>query len=192
MSENYRIEGTTLIFNDNVTSITKKDLHYKSDCLKNELNIITSIIIPDSMTFIGQSAFKGCKALESINIPDSVIFISMYAFQNCESLKSITIPDSVTKIKWGAFSGCKSLKSIAIPDGVTKIGNFAFWGCESLKSITISNSVTSIEDCAFDGCNNLTIKYNKGSYAEQYAKEHNIPCKTTKSDKSKNDYGYDT
>lgn len=36
---------------------------------------------------------------------------------------------------------------------------------------------TSIADDAFDGCCKLTIYGIKGSYAEQYANEHNIPLK---------------
>lgn len=87
----------------------------------------------------------------------------------------VTIPDCVTSIGDGAFRGCKNLTSITIPDGVTSIGYSAFDGCENLTSITIPDSVTSIGNWAFDGCENLTIHAPAGSYAEQYAKENNIP-----------------
>ena len=117
---------------------------------------LTSIIIPDSMTSIGDSAFYECKSLTSITIPDSVTSIGRYAFYGCTSLTSITIPDSVTSIGYEAFCGCKSLTSITIPDGVTSIGHCAFYGCKSLTSITIPNSVISIGYNAFCGCKSLT------------------------------------
>ncbi|MBR5205918.1 MAG: leucine-rich repeat domain-containing protein, partial [Alistipes sp.] len=68
-------------------------------------------------------------------IPDSVTTIGEYAFYNCDSLTSIIIPDSVTTIGDAAFSGCDSLTSIFIPDSVTTIGEYAFYDCDSLTSV---------------------------------------------------------
>ena len=62
-------------------------------------------------------------------IPNSVTYIGDYAFGGCKSLQSITIPNSVTSIGDGAFSLCKSLQSITIPNSVTSIGDGAFCGC---------------------------------------------------------------
>ena len=50
-----------------------------------------NFIIPDSVTSIGDGAFKGCKSLQSVTIPDSVTSIGNWAFDDCSSLQSIII-----------------------------------------------------------------------------------------------------
>ena len=77
------------------------------------------------------------KTATSFIIPDSVTTIGDYAFRGCSSLTSIVIPDGVTTIGTSAFGGCTSLTSIVIPDSVTTIGADAFYGCSSLESLTI-------------------------------------------------------
>ena len=148
---------------------------------------IKRVIVENGVTSIGRSAF--CDSwIESILLPSTVTSIGDHAFYGCESLESITIPKSVTTIGLSAFSGCKSLKIIQviqansvydsrencnaiiekfsnslitgcqntiIPSNVTSIGNEAFSWCKNLKSITIPESVTSIGDSAFSYCENL-------------------------------------
>ena len=114
---------------------------------------LKSLVIPDSVTNIGDYAFWGCKSLKSLVIPDGVTSIGDCAFYDCESLKSLVIPDSVTSIGKSAFLNCKSLKSLVIPDSVTHIGNGAFKACSSLKSLVIPASVGNIIGNPFSGWN---------------------------------------
>ena len=117
---------------------------------------ITSVTIPNSVTAIGISAFSGCTGLTSVTIPNSVTCIGEGVFSGCAGLTSVTIPNSVTSLGNSAFSGCTVLTSVTIPNSVTSIGASAFSGCTGLTSVTIPNSVTSIGASAFSGCTGLT------------------------------------
>ena len=117
---------------------------------------LTSVTIPDSVTGIGWHAFEGCTGLTSVTIPDSVSSIGQYAFWSCSRLTSVTIGNSVTYIGEWAFKGCTGLTSITIPDGVTRIYEHTFGGCTGLTSVTIGNGVKSIDWYAFSGCTGLT------------------------------------
>ncbi len=117
---------------------------------------LTSVTIPNSITYIGAQAFSYCRSLTSVTIPNSVTDIGRYAFECCSSLTSVTIPESVTYISEGAFWGCSGLTSVNIPNSVTDIGMDAFYYCRSLTSVTIPESVTDIGISAFKGCSGLT------------------------------------
>lgn len=82
--------------------------------LDSILDMITDVVVPDSVNSIGNSAFAGCMSLTKITIPNSVTFIGNCAFDCCLALTEITIPDSVECIGQSAFFRCFSLKSIYI------------------------------------------------------------------------------
>ena len=125
------------------------------DPFSSELSL-ASIVIPNSVTSIGDGAFAGCSSLTSITIPNSVTRIGEGFFMGCSSLTSITIPNSVTYIDINAFSNCSSLTLIVIPYGVTSITENLFYNCSALTSITIPYSVTRIRSRAFYNCSSLT------------------------------------
>ena len=120
------------------------DSRNKKLYINNEL--ATSIILPDSVTSIGDGAFSGCTGLTSIVIPDSVTSIGSSAFAGCTGLASVTIPDSVTSIGNYAFYGCSGLTSVTIGKGVTSIGSEAFYGCRRLTSITFNGTIAQWND----------------------------------------------
>ncbi|MCH5176360.1 MAG: leucine-rich repeat protein, partial [Prevotellaceae bacterium] len=117
---------------------------------------LTSVTIPNSVTSIGRAAFDSCEGLKSVAIPNSVTSIGRAAFENCFGLTSVTIPNSVTSIGEYAFCWCYGLTSVTIPNSVTSIGGYAFWWCYGLTSVTIPEGVTSIGDYAFFECSGLT------------------------------------
>lgn len=117
--------------------------------------LVTDLVIPDGVTYIGDYAFRGCNSLTKVKIGDGVTSIGVYAFGRCASLTDITISDSVTYIDFATFAYCYSLENVILGRGVTSIGNAVFEDCISLTSITIPDSVTFIGCYAFEGCASL-------------------------------------
>ena len=116
---------------------------------------LADITLPDSLTSIGAHAFEDCESIKSIKLPGSLRLIDSYAFCRCSSLSSINIPDSVTKIGESAFEDCKSLRTARLPVELDQLETCVFYNCTSLSSVKIPQSVTRIGESAFDGCTAL-------------------------------------
>jgi hypothetical protein len=98
----------------------------------NYFSMFTSVILPDSVTHIGERAFLSSNLLVSIYIPKNVVDIGDSVFKDCASLTSITIPHGVTRIGAKAFKGCSSLVTVHIPESVVDIGDRAFEGSSTV------------------------------------------------------------
>ena len=128
-------------------------------------NFTGSLVIPDSVTEIGEHAFYGCNGFTGdLVIPNSVTSIGYQAFSFCTGFNgSLTIGNSVIGIGADAFYGCNGFTgNLVIPDSLVSIGYSAFYGCSGFTGdLVIPNSVTEIGDYAFYGCigfnGNLTI-----------------------------------
>lgn len=116
---------------------------------------LEEVILPESVTFIGEKAFGECYSLKTINLPQNITRIEEQTFYSCKSLETINIPDGVTVIGSGAFNDCTNLKNINIPNGVTVISDYLFYMCSSLKNINIPEGVKGIGSFAFFKCINL-------------------------------------
>lgn len=127
---------------------------------------VRNVIVPDTVTTIGEGAFESCKNLESIVLSKRLQEIYREAFHNCTKLKSIVLPNTMKKIGISAFEGCHSLSSVTLGTSLREIGIWAFNDCPSLKSITIPANVTYIGAKAF-GSTPITVYGYSGSAAEE-------------------------
>ena len=110
----------------------------------------------------------GCK---NTIIPNSVTKVGNFAFKGCESLTSIVIPNSVTEIGDRAFDGCGGLTSVNIGNSVTEIGDWAFEGCTGLTSVVVGSG-----NPRFDSRNNCNAIIETASNTLIYGlQEHDYP-----------------
>ena len=96
-----------------------------------------SVLMKESVTSIGGSAFYGCSGLTSVTFPGGLTSIGGGAFYECSGLTSVAFPEGLTSIEVEAFYGCTGLTSVTFPEGLTSIGVEAFQGCTGLTSASI-------------------------------------------------------
>lgn len=142
------------------------------------------IVLPDTITTIGDGAFEYCRSLTSIDIPNSVTSIGGTAFAVCDKLQHVTIPNSVVSIGEDAFMGCDALQyneyqngfylgnsqnphhaligykdntvgSYVVNNNTKIVADGVFGTCNGLSSIVIPNSVENIGRKAFLYCEKL-------------------------------------
>jgi len=134
------------------------------------------LVIPKSVTEIGEKAFYNCKELEkvelskglntigeyafansgvqNINLVSTISYIDQYAFSN-SMLTNITIPASIGYISPYTFEKCRHLQNVIIEEGIYEICEGAFSGCSLLFSVTFPKSLNTLGYDAFSGCENL-------------------------------------
>jgi hypothetical protein len=127
-------------------------------------------------TLYGRSTFY-LGAATNVVIPNSVTRIGEEAFAFCTRLTSITLSDGVTSIGTNAFAYCVSLTNVTIPNSVTNIGLAAFAGCSNLIAFTVdplNHSFSSVNGVLFDKNQTLLIQCPPGAIAGSYSIPHTV------------------
>ena len=93
---------------------------------------ITSIVIPDTVSYIGNACFAGTPLVE------------------------VTVPAGVESMGWGVFSECKALESVTILAQLKELPDDSFDGCEKLANVKLSSTIEIIREDAFANCTSLT------------------------------------
>lgn len=135
---------------------------------------LKSIMIPNSVTSIGEYAFNGVTAISKIELPNSVKFLGKGVFSYCNVLIDCKLSSNIKVIPQECFEFSNKLPSIDIPQNVETIDNRAFYKCTALTSIEIPNHVKRIGENAFSECASLSsVTLSEGlveigSYAFSY------------------------
>lgn len=122
---------------------------------------ITSIVIEDGITRIGNNAFGNASSATSLSIGADVSSIGTNAFAKC-AFKSLVIPGNVKHINSWTFA-CPSLETIVFEEGVQTIGANSFSGSK-LTSIVIPSTVTNIASNFCDSLKTVTIAEENPTY----------------------------
>ena len=101
------------------------------------------INIGQGVTTLPEYAFAFLPLVTTITIPDSVTYIDYGAFYNCSGLREFTIPDSVKHVG-GIFFGCDNLKTVYIGNGLEEMDHLMF-----SQGSTLENYVVSTENKHF-------------------------------------------
>lgn len=136
------------------------------------------LILPNTLTSIGENAFDSCGNLAEVEIPSSVELINAGSFNYCTTLSKINIPEGVETIGAGAFANCYALSEINLPSSLATIGEFSFsscgfvsftlpkqftvvpagmlYSCKTLTTVIFEGNITTIGASAFADCDALT------------------------------------
>lgn len=145
------------------------DFQIEGSTLKKYRGKDKNVSIPDTVQIIGEGAFEEDANIELVVVPNSVKQIEPYAFWGCDNLDTVVLGKGLSQVGDYAFTKCTGLQQITIPPTVTSIGIEAFKDCGNLADVTIPPETVNIHETAFDGCYQLTIHYEEGSTAAEYA-----------------------
>ena len=145
-----------------------------------------SLVLPEGVESIGQSAFYGCEGITSVTLPASLTSIESGAFSGAgiEEFAVAAGNQSFSTDGWGVlynrdmteliqYPSCRVWPYYNVADTATSIAQNAFYGSNTLVNLYIPNSVVNIE-YNFDGCPYLTICCYVNSAAYRYALNNSL------------------
>jgi hypothetical protein len=110
---------------------------------------LTEIIFGKNIKEIGTSAFAKCTALKEIKLPANLETLKLESFKECSALESVTIPKTLTTWGMSAFLECTKLTNVILEEGITELGGYATFGNCAIEKITVPKSVTKIKSTFF-------------------------------------------
>lgn len=152
------MNGMPLLETLNLKDVTIADNIIPANALANN-KVLTTVVLPTTITELGEGALQGCTKLKDLTIPASLATIGASVFSGCTSLTTVSIPNPNATIGARAFSGCTSLASVTLPTSLTAINDNLFSTCTSISQITLPTTVGSIGSSAFSdaGLTQITI-----------------------------------
>lgn len=135
-----RYQGDSLC----IITYSGNDTKYRNHLfIPSETNYCNNLI---KVVGIDNWTCKECTNLKKVTIPNSIKFIGNSAFYGCTSLESLVIPESVKTIGDSAFMKCSILKDIQFPAGRDSIsfGKYVIRNCNALQTMTLFNGMPPV------------------------------------------------
>lgn len=122
---------------------------------------VNGVSMSEGITSIGEALFYDMQTLSEVTIPSTITEIRVSAFENCRKLKMIhfVANSQLQTIGDWAFYNCHNLRSLTLPEGVTNVGDAAFYGCNYLTEITLPSTMKKVADNAFALCPRMQKMY---------------------------------
>ena len=166
-------DGTTVLFvkhYGNETSITLPDFNGKAYSIHDYAfynnSTVKEVVMPDTVTEIGWSAFNSCSSLQKVTIGNGVSVINGEAFRACKQLGEINFGSGIKTIGYRAFYECTKLATVNLKDSIQTIDEEAFAWCSQLKNVTIGKNLQEIGKQAFFNCYVFTELHFGGTTAQ--------------------------
>ena len=129
-----------IIVKEGITGIEAK-------CFYSAFEEVTSVELPDTLTYLGEGAFEGCESLKEIRLSENIVEIPNRCFAYCYNLSNVEIPDGVQRICRNAFLKCERLEELVLPRSMS-VWEMTVKGCAMLKKIKNNSAI----DCELDDC----------------------------------------
>ena len=166
---------------------------------------VRKMVVPNSVTFIGFSAFKGFSSLEEITVPyvdyngfgiffgdeeyEGSYAVSQYFYRGYDkhlttyyvptSLKTVNVTNGEMNI--GAFSGFDKLIEINLNKEINEIPDYFLYNCSSLKGFSFNGDLTRIGNYAFFNCTYLFDEFIFTESVTEIGTQSFKNCKSLKS-----------
>lgn len=144
---------------ESVTNLENTQVSQISEAMFCECSSLYEILLPNTITSIGNEAFEACKKLTSMDLSKTkTTTIGTSAFASCDNLGTIILPTTLTIIGTSAFKDDTNLRSVQKLEKtiVSIINKNAFLGCKNLSSVKLPQTLSTLGESAFKGCSNLT------------------------------------
>ena len=109
------------------------------------------LVIPDTVTEIGDMAFSGCHFTGELTLSDSLVTIGEYTFFECGFTGQLVLPQTLTRIGERAFTYTTFSGQLILPEKLNYIGELAFYHCNFTGDLIIPDGVTIINYDTFSG-----------------------------------------
>lgn len=97
---------------------------------------LKAVYLPNTVTTIGESAFRGNSQLRFIRMPRHLgVSLSKQVFSGCESLTRIHLSEGIETLGINCFNGCAALSLVTFPKTLSRIQSGAFYGCTALSTL---------------------------------------------------------